>query len=189
MSDRNPYEAPRGAARGVEAGEGVARLGSLLVIRQGCGANLPDRCVRCNAPAEQRATLKFRHYSARGLVLALFCASLVLPLLLLYLMSPSMRIEIPLCASHLRRYRLLRYGGGLLLLTPVIGYLPIMALSVDLGDPVLDGLTFWAALLSFGLGGVAMVLASPLRPSFIGREHGLFAGCQSDFRQSLDALD
>ena len=66
----NPYAAPLGKpfldVDNAEAGEGVWRDGNLLVVQK--GAALPDRCIRCNAPAEGRRL----HRQVRGGVVAGF---------------------------------------------------------------------------------------------------------------------
>lgn len=52
-SDFNPYAAPRSFAPvEVPLDEGLWQTGQLLLMRK--GTDLPDRCVKCNAPADGR---------------------------------------------------------------------------------------------------------------------------------------
>ena len=132
------------------------RKGRLIMAR---GADLPDRCIKCNAPA--------KGFRVRGSMLY-------------FTGTPPNRIVwmAGLCEQHRKRrhrgWRIFWSGAGLALLF-VIG-------AIALGGE-------WLILLSilsfFGVGLVGAVLTSTLRVEKVTRENVWLLGCGNEFLDSL----
>lgn len=107
MEDVNPYAAPRHDlpldALADEPGDRVWRDGNLLVIRK--GAVLPDRCVKCNAPAEG-GRLKVKLQCDGPIE--------VLGVRLPHMQRHAAKIEVCLCREHRRRRRIAVACGAFL---------------------------------------------------------------------------
>jgi hypothetical protein len=112
VSDFNPYEAPKAEVAPSsgfrETGAGLWRNGSLLVMRK--DAWLPDRCVKCNAPAEARRLRRNLSWHAPGwYILVLF--NVLIYLIAALIVRKTARIEIGLCQGHwFRRRRAIAVG-------------------------------------------------------------------------------
>ncbi len=103
---------------------GAWRSGRLLVIAP--HATLPDRCVVCNAPAEGH-TLHKTLYWHTPLLLALLAINPLIYAVLAVIFKRSMPAELPLCARHLLRRRVLGVLGVVLLPAfPILAGLGIM---------------------------------------------------------------
>ena len=98
MDRLNPYAAPQHDstlnAAAIESG-GIWRDGNLLVMRK--GAMLPDRCVKCNAPAEGRR-LKYVQLWHHPIYFLLAPVALIPILFFLHRATLSLGV----CERHLR---------------------------------------------------------------------------------------
>jgi hypothetical protein len=91
--------------------------GSTLVVKR--GARLPDRCLLCNEPATSRIQKRLIWQAPWMLALVVLLAlpvkfGVVLLLIASIAFTKRMKLGLPLCANHARRYRkgvLLRYAG------------------------------------------------------------------------------
>jgi len=109
MSDAeiNPYASPLASlAPEVVAHDEIWRDGSLLVVRK--GSSLPDRCVKCNAPADGlrlRTKLYWHHPELYFLLVFSFAAGLgLLAYVIVRLVVIEMaEFQIGVCRRHLRR--------------------------------------------------------------------------------------
>ena len=102
-SDFNPYAAPRSFAP-VEAplDEGLWQTGQLLLLRK--GTDLPDRCVKCNAPADGRRLRRaFSWHHPAYFVLAL--AGLLIYVIVAMIVRQSITLQVGVCREHLVRRR------------------------------------------------------------------------------------
>ena len=106
MAEFNPYEAPKSevAPRPAHAdGDwGVWRAGPLLVMLK--DAELPDRCVKCNAPAEGRRLRRNLSWHPPAWYLLLLFNILIYVIVALIIRKTA-RIEVGLCADHRSRRR------------------------------------------------------------------------------------
>jgi hypothetical protein len=139
------------AALGISLVEQPQRDGSLLVLSP--EAVLPDRCVKCNAPANgqrHRVTLTWSHPATNLIQLALFCVFSVL-----WHSSHSAEIEVGICRRHLSRLRRKSALGGCLLVAS-LGMIAAGAIR---------GAEYGYVLL----GGIVLLLASPIYLSLAGR--------------------
>ena len=122
MSEFNPYRAPetllpKGERQPGEnpSGEGMWSEGKLLVMRK--EAEFPDRCVKCNAPAEgYRLKRKLSWSSAwYGLILLsifiIWVFALILYLLVHLIARKQATVWVPICPRHRRSRKLFTLIG------------------------------------------------------------------------------
>lgn|SRR5574341_2405187 len=102
---------------------GIWRDGATLVMDK--NASLPDRCVKCNAPANGLRVRKKLSWHHPFLYLLIFGAALVYVILAMALSKRAI-VEFGICQNHKRRRRiLLNIGFGLLaigLMLPFVGF-------------------------------------------------------------------
>ena len=179
MTAFNPYQAPKAplyvAPTRLELDGDCWREGSVLVVRAEC--KLPQRCIKCNAPALQ--PIKHRRYywhSPAWYLLILF--NLLIYLLVAVLVRKHVRVSAGLCARHLQRRRI---GLGLALLSAPLG-IALMFVGVDQqrGWVILAGAVSLLTLLLVGVG-----MARILAPSHIGPVYTRFKGCGPEFLATL----
>jgi hypothetical protein len=153
----------------------VWRSRKLLVVSH--GAQLPDRCVKCNTPAHGQRLVRKLYWHSPALYLLILVNLLIYALVAIFVRKKA-RVEIGICDAHLRQRRLAIGGGWLFGLGGFITF--IAGMVIDRG---LLGLTGFIAFLG-GLiyGGVVgpVVSAKGIDPDVV-RIRG--AG-----RQFLDTL-
>jgi hypothetical protein len=108
MEDENPYAPPRSALKTrdqrllelLESGEAAWRDGKTLIVRK--GAELPDRCVKCNAPAHGyrlRRSLSW-HSSVWYLVVLI---NILLYVIVALIVRRTGKVAAGLCPRHRAR--------------------------------------------------------------------------------------
>ena len=112
MSAFNPYSPPRTKTAGLPGdlyeGEGLWREGRLLLVRK--GAEFPDRCLRCNAPAEgHRFERKLSWHRPSWYLLILF--NLIIYVVVALCVRWTARISAPICPVHLAKRRIAIFFG------------------------------------------------------------------------------
>jgi hypothetical protein len=162
----DPYAAPRsvGTPAPVNLGLppdpswGIWHAGDLIVMSR--QATLPNRCVRCGAPAESRLRTKLAWHTPW---LYLLLVAPLFYLVVAFLVRQTANVEIPLCGRHRRsRRRGLWIAWGILFASIPVGY----AAGV-LDQPWLG----WMVPLVILIGLIAVVVASRLLvPTRIDRE-------------------
>ena len=104
MSDVNPYAAPLTEsvlnAEVIQPTGGIWRDGKRLVMWK--GATLPDRCVRCNAPANGRR-LKRTLYWHHPLVFLVVLAGVLVYVIVALVVRKKAVVTIGLCDRHYQR--------------------------------------------------------------------------------------
>jgi len=124
-ADVDPYAAPHstrivGGPAFPGFGEpqgGYWRSERLLVMER--GAELPERCVRCNSPARERIT-KTLYWHSPWLYLLL--VAWLLYLVTALLVRKRARVAAPLCLEHLKRRRATILGSWLTVLAGVVAF-------------------------------------------------------------------
>ena len=105
MSEINPYAPPQSDLSGALIGRdgGVWRDGGLLVMRK--DAALPDRCVKCNAPANGRRLKRNLswHYPAWYLLVLI---SPLIYIIVALCIRKTAKIHVGICKRHLSRRRI-----------------------------------------------------------------------------------
>jgi hypothetical protein len=139
------------AALGISLVEQPRREGSLLVMSP--EAVLPDRCVKCNAPAEgQRlvVSLAWGPSSSNLFQLAIFCIFSVL-----WLSSYRAEVEVGICRRHRTGVR----RNSALLACGIVAGLAMIAVGV------LRGAEYGYVLLA----GIVVLFSAPISMSVAGR--------------------
>ncbi len=188
----DPYAAPRtagiagasgpgGAAGALSLGladdsrDGIWCSGKLIVM--GRNATLPNRCVRCAAPAEARIRTRLAWHSPW---LYLLLVAPLLYILVALVVRQTARVEIPLCGRHRRRRSRARWiAFGILVTCLPAGY------AAGVWDQAWLG---WTAALLLVVGLVAIVLAARLlAPKRIDRDRLWLANASPEFLDLLPA--
>lgn len=146
----------------------------LLVMAR--DAQLPDRCVKCNAPADGfRLTRKLSWHPTW--VVLMVCVNLLIYLIVAMITSRKATVEIGLCQHHREARRrnlwLAWSAAGSMVLAIVL------ALAFSKGWLALFGLLFLIAAIVFGL------LAQPVTAAFIDHQHVHLRGVKEPFLDGL----
>ncbi len=170
----NPYAPPQAKNWQANTGLGCWRDGNILVVPT--GEALPDRCVKCNAPAVKDKPRAFTwHHPGWYLLLLLYVIGYVIVGLLV---RKKVKIAIGICDAHRRRRRILHYCGlGLFL----FGSAAIYCAAHFEYAPI--GLVGAVALL---VSVIVAVIAGPLLSvARIDADEARFRGCGEAFLKSL----
>ena len=139
MKEFNPYSAPKTKiAHGPHAGdeEGIWCDDELLIMTK--NAELPDRCLKCNLPADcWKIERKLRWHKPFWYLLVLL--NLFLYVLVAMLVHKTAKLRIPLCERHRRRRRLRIVSAWRLVLAGVVTILVaiiVLSSSPDTGIAV-----------------------------------------------------
>lgn len=111
MDPANPYAAPQSAMREPILSDAAAnawRSGSYLVVT--ALAELPDRCVKCNAPAERK---RFRLAWHTPLAYLGLLGGLVPYIVLALVLQRRLTVHVGVCRYHTRRRRMAMLLGTL----------------------------------------------------------------------------
>jgi hypothetical protein len=133
-ADVDPYAAPQstrivGGPAFPGFGEpqgGYWRSERLLVMER--GAELPERCVRCNSPARRRVA-KTLYWHSPWLYLLL--VAWLLYLVTALLVRKRARIAVPLCPEHLQRRRAAIIASWMAVLAGIVAFGVAMASGED----------------------------------------------------------
>lgn len=141
----NPYAAPRAKpfldVENAEVGEGVWRDGKLLVVQK--GAALPDRCIRCNAPAEGRRMRRQLYWHHPMLYCLHFLGGPIVYALAAVCVRQQATIDIGIC----RRHSAARTRSIVACWLIALASLTVIVIDIERGNPLpLVGLL---ALLAF----------------------------------------
>jgi hypothetical protein len=154
VHDDNPYAAPKfevlSQDRHLETPDEAWRDGKTLVTRK--GAELPDRCIKCNAPAGGYRFSRNLSWHSSGWYLLIFI-SLLIYILAYFLVRWRGKVTVGLCERHrIKRKRAIILGW----LTALTGIgLNIAAISFS-GDPASTP----SPLVPIGfVGGLVLLLA------------------------------
>ena len=141
----NPYAAPLGKpfldVDNAEAGEGVWRDGNLLVVQK--GAALPDRCIRCNAPAEGRRLHRQLYWHPPLLYCLYFFGGPIVYVLAAVCVRQQLVIEVGIC----RRHRAARSRS--IAICWLIALISLATIVIDIGRGDQFPFVFLLALLAF----------------------------------------
>ncbi len=153
----------------------IFRDGGRLVVEP--GASLPDRCVKCNGPAEgytKKLNLSWHHPAIYLIVLV----GVLIYVIVALIVRKTARVNIPLCPTHrAKRRNIILTGLGIFLLG-IVGF--ISAIALDNG---------WYALVGFVLflgGIITMVMGSQtVTPALINERAAWLKGVGPDFLAEL----
>jgi hypothetical protein len=172
----NPYAAPQAELLHSPEGRGrVWRDGKLLRLEQ--GAQLPQRCVRCNAPAEVHLDRKLYWHSPWWALLIL--AGLLTYAIVALVVRKRADVRIGLCSEHARARRRTLLG---------LGALALFGVAACVSAPV--GLRGFGVLLGAVLPLTAWFIghrrSSVLQPVRIDKQEAVLKGASEEFLASLE---
>ena len=174
----NPYAPPQveddGRAPGpITANAWVEGKDLVTLIH---GVELPERCIKCNAPTPG-SRMKKTFYWHTPLLFLLIFVNLLIFIIFAVIVRKKAALTLSLCARHLkRRSKIRRIGAGIL----VFGLLLGIAIRGPAGVTV--------AVLSILTGIITMIMASrTLVPRKIDKMQARFRGIHPDFLDELQA--
>jgi hypothetical protein len=175
MNMQNPYAAPRASLESADHSSGCFRTGKTLVVPY--GADLPARCIKCNAPAHMPIKPRDVYWHAQGWYL-FFLINPIVYLLIAIFVRKKARLSIALCSEHrAKRTKLLLAGWGAI-------FFGIAGIAVGVG-----GETPLLALVGTGLALIGLILAvigaRLLLPIRIDAQHVRLNGASEAFLNSL----
>jgi hypothetical protein len=150
------------------------RKGKVLVMAR--DAELPDRCVKCNSPADGFRLKRKLNWHPSWVILML-CVNLIVYLIVALVTSRKATIEIGLCSYHRSartRNLWLAWGGVGSMVLATVG-----AIAFDSGWPMLLALVSLISTIVFGL------LAKQVSPAFIDKDFVHLNGVKPAFLESL----
>lgn len=156
------------------------REGNVLVLKRNCA--LPDRCVKCNAPAHEptKARWVYWHHWAVFLLVPL---NMILYLVVALIVRKKAKVSAGLCAQHKRRRRIgiaVAWGGVLAaILLPIIG---ATAAPLDFKGPVLVSMGILLLVVMLVIG---VRMSRIFFPKKIDRDYLWLKGCGTAFLDSL----
>ena len=158
MDDENPYAPPKYAQLDRDlVGEhpnAAWRDGRLLMARK--GAVLPDRCLKCNAPAEGRPFKRSLSWASPYWALSIFLIGPILFIVVYVIVSRRGNVSVGLCPRH-RKKRSRAIALGWLAALAGIGCMIATGIASDFITPFGISLNLF---LSIGIGfGIVLLLA------------------------------
>jgi hypothetical protein len=175
LLQKNPYAAPQTSFEHQAPASTCSRQGKTLIVP--AGAQLPHRCVKCNAPAELELRKFSWHHPAWYLTILI---GVVVYAVLATFIQKRTQIEIGLCARHRARRRNWRIAAVVILLGSVASLFSGLGREVD-GQAfvVLGAMGIFAAMVA------AIIAGRNLSPSRIDESGAALAGCGPAFLASL----
>jgi len=159
--------------------QGAWSSGNLLVASR--YAVLPSCCIKCGRPAEPDFFSKKFSWHPQWLYVFVLIAVLVYVILALAI-SKRMKLQLPLCARHLEKYKSLRLASGILLL----GCIPEMVVAGTYLPESYMGYGITAGLLALVAGLTCLIMfGALLRPTYIDQNYGCFANASPEFLSVL----
>ncbi|HEY1663656.1 MAG TPA: DUF4339 domain-containing protein [Verrucomicrobiae bacterium] len=141
------------------------------------GTIFPDRCIKCNAPANGFRLKRVLYWQHPAYLLLLLCNLLVLLVVILIVRKKAV-VEIGLCGAHRAR----RKRGIIIGLSGLFGgiILIIGGIVFHSGIMVVAGLISLIGISIYGL-----ILARTLSPTKIDKEYVWASGCSREFLEAL----
>ncbi|WP_257388845.1 hypothetical protein [Tahibacter caeni] len=175
----NPYAPPEarvvGRAASFDGAQQVWRAGDRAVFRP--GDDLPPRCVKCNADAEQPVKERAMHWHTPWLYLLLLVSILIYVIVAL-IVRKSAKVSPGLCAEHRLARRNIILGSWL----AALAGMGLMALSIDRSS---GPLALLAAAVMLGSLIFGMVKGRIVYPTHIDAQRIELKGCGEAFLASL----
>jgi hypothetical protein len=185
MDARNPYAPSRASLdsrspsrEGNRSGDTVWRDGNVLVLIR--DAQLPDRCVKCNEPADEPTKARKVYWHHPAIYLLVLINALIYAVVGLIVRKKAV-VAAGLCAVHKKRRRLALTLGWISLFAGV-GLLSWMAAGPGPKGALLALIGFVVMLASFVIG---MRLARVVYAQKIDKEFVRLKGCAPEFLDTL----
>lgn len=160
----------------------IARDGKKLIViaaMPGQIIPLPPPCVKCGAPANGKPVTKTFYWHHPALYLVAL-AGLLIYAIIATIVRKSIRLTVPLCASHAQKRSMAVILSWVIPLIGVADAFILPNLGMDGGVVVLitiacllTGLIIWA------------VVSYPIRPRYIDQRCGVFTGVCEEYLQQF----
>jgi hypothetical protein len=161
-------------------GVGAWREGNRLVVTK--HIQLPDRCVKCNAPSDGRAWQKTLYWHHPALYLLIFFPGILIYAIVALIVRQNTRVAAYLCPVHRKsrnRVILLAWFVALLgVATLVFGFGLAMERSTE-GVGFL--MVFGSLLIVIVAGILGAIFAPPLSPAKMQGNYAWLKGAGNDF--------
>ena len=184
METSNPYAPPESELKVVLEPGGVWRQEKAIVMQR--NAELPGRCIQCNALAEPGKSRRILYLNIwiQLAMLALFLVFNVLALLPIIIVSlifrKTAKVRIPVCERHRRK----RFG--LTMVTVVLLIASVVIVVIGLRVPGIDGAIFMVAAAIFVVAFLLAVVRGQLfKAKKIDKEMLILKGAKSTYLDSL----
>ena len=128
-------------------------------------AVLPDRCVKCNAPAEGRRLYIALRRSHSGTTLIQLVLLLVFSIF--WLTADEAEIEVGICHRHMRRVRLWSALGGCLIVASIGMIVAGVVLGAEYGYLLLTGIVLLLSAPAYISLGGRLLSATRIEPRLI----------------------
>jgi len=159
--------------------QGAWAHGNLLIVSR--SAALPPFCIKCGRPAVPERFQKKFSWHPRWVYIFVLIALLIY-IILAAVMSKRITLQLPLCAKHLEKYRMLRIAAPVLLLGSIA---EMIAAGTALPDRYI-GFGIAAGLCALVAGLVCLILFSGvLGINQIDDYYGYFANADPGFLRQL----
>ncbi len=156
-------------------GSGVWRDKSKMVVSK--GAQLPDRCVKCNAPAPGAKFKKKLSWHHPAIFILIFVALLIY-LIVAMVLRKTITLELGLCEEHRAKHRRNVFITWSLILLGVCGF--VLAVIVEDNNFLLAGILFLVAGVIYAV--VALRIVTPAR---IDDKFAWLKGVNKDYLDEL----
>jgi len=156
------------------SGTGLWRKGKTLVIA--LEATLPDRCIKCNAPAHG-FRLKRKLYWHPPVVLLLLCVNILIYAIVALLVRKRATIYIGLCQKH----RLARVRNILITWISIAAFVASVGAAIAMENGTLGLLAFVLFWVAFGFGLASMQVTTQR----IDTKYAFVNGARKAFLASL----
>ena len=173
--ERNPYLPPESTVHDMARGDCWRESGSTVYVAR--GSDLPQRCVKCNAPVVARPKRKTYYWHASGWYL-LILLNIIIYAIAAMIVRKKFELSPGLCDLHRGRRRMWVVAG-----------LVLFVLLFAAGVVTAGGQAAGLALACFA-GSVAALVGTAFAtrvvyPVEIHERGGRFKGCGPDFLASL----
>ncbi len=156
-------------------GSGVWRDKSKMIVSK--GAQLPDRCVKCNAPAPGAKFKKKLSWHHPAIFILIFVALLIY-LIVAMVLRKTITLELGLCEEHRAKHRRNVFITWSLILLGVCGF--VLAVIVEDNNFLLAGILFLVAGVIYAV--VAVRIVTPAR---IDDKFAWLKGVNKDYLDEL----
>lgn len=141
------------------------------------GAQLPDRCVKCNAPAPGAKLKKKLTWHHPAIYILIFVALLIY-LIVAMIVRKAVTVELGLCEEHMAKHRRNVFITWLLILLGVCGF--VMAVIVGDNNFLLAGILLILAGIIY-----AVVAVRIVTPAKIDDKFAWLKGVNKDYLDEL----
>lgn len=161
-SPGDAYVFPPPPSTGVYPQGGVWHDHDKLVMSK--DAALPDRCVKCNRPADG-LLLKRNLYWHNPFIYVLILVGILVYLIVALIVRKTATVNIPLCEAHLARRRNTLIAGWLLILLGLGGF--ILAAAIDYPMLILGAALIMLAGFIFAIAAARIVIPTKIDDRFV----------------------